>query len=122
MKSLKELEAIRDRMRAQIDNRDATKDGDTIIRVGMATCGISAGARGVMSAFLQEVGKRELSNIKVMQTGCVGICKYEPMADVIQNGQTVTYINLTPEKAALIVAEHIVNGRICTQYTVGREE
>lgn len=121
MKSLAELEAIRDRMRSQIDNRDVLKDGDTIVRVGMATCGIAAGAREVMSAFLTEITKRNLSGVKVLQTGCAGLCRVEPMVEVTKNGETVTYVKITPDKVARIVSEHIVNGNVCTQFLIGNE-
>jgi len=121
MKNLAELAAIRDKMRNQINNREVEKDGDIVIKVGMATCGIAAGARPVMTAFLEEISKRGLKHVKITQTGCVGMCRLEPMADIFVNGEKVTYIKLTPEKVAKIVAEHIVNGNICTEYVIGKE-
>ena len=90
--------------------------------VGMATCGIAAGARPVMLAFLEEAGRRKLSNVTVSQTGCIGMCRLEPMADVCLPGQEkVTYVHLDPDKVRRIVAEHIVNGRPVAEYTVGYE-
>jgi len=121
MKSLAELTAIRNKMKAQIDNREVEKDGDILIKVGMATCGIAAGARPVMTAFLEEVSKRGLKNVKITQTGCVGMCRLEPMVDIFVKGEKVTYIKLTPDKVVKIVADHLVNGNICTEYLIGKE-
>ena len=121
MKSLAELQAIRDKMRQQIDLRDS---GDDRIRVvGMATCGIAAGARPVLNAFLEEVAKRELKNVTVSQTGCIGVCRLEPIVEVYVPGQEkVTYVKMTPDKVASIVSEHLVNGRVVTEYTIGAAE
>ena len=121
MKSLAELQAIRDRMQKQIDLRDA---GDGRIRVvGMATCGIAAGARPVLTAFLEEVQKRDLKNISVAQTGCIGVCRLEPIVEVYVPGQEkVTYVRMTPEKVPGIVSEHLVNGRVVSEYTIGAAE
>ena len=120
MKSLAELQAIRDKMRQQIDLRDS---GDDRIRVGMATCGIAAGARPVLNAFLEEVAKRELKNVTVSQTGCIGVCRLEPIVEMYVPGQEkVTYVKMTPDKVASIVSEHLVNGRVVTEYTIGAAE
>ena len=81
MKSLAELQAIRDKMRQQIDLRDSGDDRIRVV-VGMATCGIAAGARPVLNAFLEEVAKRELKNVTVSQTGCIGVCRLEPIVEV----------------------------------------
>ncbi len=89
----------------------------------MATCGIAAGARPVLAAFVEEVGKRSMNDVKVSQTGCVGACRLEPMADVIDaDGTKTTYVYLTPDKAKQIVSEHIVNGNVVTEYTIGYAE
>jgi NADP-reducing hydrogenase subunit HndB len=119
MKSLKELEEIRNRARANVASR---KDNEGAVRivVGMATCGIAAGARPVLAAFLDEVQKRNLSNIVVSQTGCIGVCRLEPLAEVFVPGQEkVTYVNLTPELAREIISEHVVNGRVLDSQTIG---
>ena len=119
MKSLAELQAIRNRMIEQVNMR---KDDniDTRVVVGMATCGIAAGARPVMLEFVEELKRRGIDNVTVAQTGCVGMCRLEPMVDVIMPGQEkVTYVKLTPDKVARIVAEHIVNGRPVEEYTIG---
>ena len=118
MKSLEELRAIREKMQKQIDLRE---NGDENIRVvvGMAT----SGARPVLTAFLEEVAKRELKNVTVTQTGCIGVCRLEPIAEVYVPGEEkVTYVKLTPEKVPRIVAEHLVNHNPVTEYTIGAAE
>ena len=119
MKSLAELQAIRNRMIEQVNMR---KDDniDTRIVVGMATCGIAAGARPVMLEFVEELKRRGLENVTVAQTGCVGMCRLEPMVDVYVKGQEkVTYVHMNAEKVARVVTEHIVNGRPVEEYTIG---
>ena len=119
MKSLAELAAIRARM---IDQVNLRKDDnvDTRIVVGMATCGIAAGARPVMLGFIEELKRRGIENVTVAQTGCVGMCRLEPMVEVYVKGQEkVTYVHMTPDKVARVVAEHIVNGRPVDEYTIG---
>jgi NADP-reducing hydrogenase subunit HndB len=89
----------------------------------MATCGIAAGARPVMTAFLEEVAKRNLSNITVSQTGCIGVCRLEPIVEVFVPGQEkVTYVKMNAEKVPAIVAQHIVNKQVVTDYTIGAAE
>ncbi len=122
MKSLAELQAIRERMQKQIDLRDAGDDRIRVV-VGMATCGIAAGARPVLTAFLEEVQKRDLKNVSVSQTGCIGVCRLEPIVEVYVPGQEkVTYVKMTPEKVPGIVSEHLVNGRVVNEYTIGAAE
>ena len=88
--------------------------------VGMATCGIAAGARPVLAAFTEEVAKRGLQNITVAQTGCIGICQYEPVVEVFVPGkEKVTYVKMTPEKAVRVVVDHLVNQNPVTEYTIG---
>jgi len=119
MKSLAELEAIRAKTLENIAMRKDNQDAARVV-VGMATCGIAAGARPVMLAFMEEVSKRHLEHVTVSQTGCIGMCRYEPMVDVILPGQEkVTYVNLKPEMVGRIVAEHLVNGKIVEEYTIG---
>ena len=119
MKSLEELKAIRVKMQAQVNLRDGGH-GATRVVVGMATCGIAAGARPVMNSFVEEIAKRNLSNVTVAQTGCIGMCQYEPIVEVLEPGkEKVTYVNMTAEKAAKVVVDHIVNGNPVTEYTVG---
>ena len=122
MKSLAELQAIRDKMRRQIDLRDSGDDRIRVV-VGMATCGIAAGARPVLNAFLEEVAKRQLNNVTVSQTGCIGVCRLEPIAEVYVPGEEkVTYVKLKPEMVPRIVADHLVNRQVVTEYTIGAAE
>lgn len=119
MKSLEELLAIRDKAKAAMTDREGTGDGIRVV-VGMATCGIAAGARPVLNAFVDEVAKRNLKNVTVAQTGCIGMCQYEPIVEVFEPGKDkVTYVQVSPEKVAEIVASHIVNGNPVVDYTVG---
>ena len=119
MKTLEELMALRDAAKAQMTTReDSTKI--TRVVVGMATCGIAAGARPIMNKFVEEIAKRNLKDVIVAQTGCIGMCQYEPIVEILVPGEEkVTYVQLTEEKAAKIVLEHIVNGNPVTEYTVG---
>jgi len=121
MKSIAELEEIRKRTLEQISLRENNEKMRIV--VGMATCGIAAGARPVMNTFLEELKKRNITNVSVTMTGCIGICRLEPIVEVIDSdGSKVTYVKMNPEKAARVVAEHIVNGRVCIDYTIGAEE
>ncbi|HEX3029752.1 MAG TPA: (2Fe-2S) ferredoxin domain-containing protein [Clostridia bacterium] len=121
MKSLAELEEIRKKTLDQISLR-TNNDGLRVV-VGMATCGIAAGARPVMNAILEELKKRNINNVNVTMTGCIGVCKLEPVIEVINpDGSKVTYVKMNAEKAVRVVAEHIVNGRVCADLTIGNEE
>lgn len=119
MKSLAELKAIRDKARANVNVRGDNSD-DIRIVVGMATCGIAAGARPVLNAFAEEIANRGLENVTVTQTGCIGVCQYEPVVEVYVPGkEKVTYVKMTPDKVPAIVTEHIVNGRVVEDQTIG---
>ena len=122
MKSLDDLKALRERMQKQMNVRES--DEDTIkVLVGMATCGIAAGARPVLQAFLQEINKRGIKNVKVQQTGCIGVCRLEPIAEVFVPGQEkVTYVKLKPEMVPRIVNDHLVNKKVVKEYTIGAAE
>ena len=122
MKSLAELQAIRERMQKQLDIRENDDDRIRVV-VGMATCGIAAGARPVLNAFLEEVAKRNLENVTVTQTGCIGVCRLEPIVEVHVPGQEkVTYVKLTADMVPKIVSEHLVNQRVVDEYTIGAAE
>ena len=119
MKSLAELQALRDKAKGQMGMRADAPD-NIRVAVGMATCGIAAGARPVLAACVDEVAKRGLHHVTVAQTGCIGICQYEPVVEVFVPGQEkVTYVKMTPEKAVQVVVDHIVNGHVVTDYTIG---
>ena len=118
MKSLEELRALKEKTKAQMYQRDQ-QVGFRIV-VGMATCGIAAGARPVMNAFVEELAKRNITSATVSMTGCIGMCRLEPIVEIIdQDDNKVTYVKMTAEKAARVVAEHIVNGNIVAEYTIG---
>lgn len=119
MKSLAELQAIRDKARAQLNLREENPDA-TRVMVGMATCGIAAGARPVLNALVEEAAKRNLSNVTISQTGCIGMCQYEPIIEVLVPGQEkVTYVKMTAEKAVRVINDHVVNGNVVTEFTIG---
>ena len=118
MKSLAELAAIREKMKDKVVLREGTST--TRIVVGMATCGIAAGARPVLNAFVDGVNKEGLaSDVVVSQTGCIGICQYEPVVEVHEAGkEKVTYVKMTAEKAAKVIEEHIKSGKVVQEYTI----
>lgn len=119
MKSLEELAAIREKMK----NNTTLREGEGEIRakmiVGMATCGIAAGARPVLNAIVSELEKRNITDVVVAQTGCIGMCRLEPIVDVLLPGkEKVSYVKMSPDKVARVITEHIVNGRPVQEYTV----
>ncbi len=119
MKSLAELAAIRERMQNKVVIREGA--AATRVVVGMATCGIAAGARPVLNAFVEGVASANLSDkVTVTQTGCIGICQYEPVVEVYEEGKDkVTYVKLDAEKAAEIVEKHLKGGKVVEEYTIG---
>jgi len=120
MKSLEELARIREQAKSQIELRESS--GGPRIIIGMGTCGIAAGARETLLAVLDELGKRNLSNVTVTQTGCVGLCDREPLVDVVLPGQPkVTYGRVDPNRARQIIANHVVNGSIVGDLVVATE-
>ena len=118
MKSLAELAAIRDKMKDKVVLREGT--GDVRVVVGMATCGIAAGARPVLNAFVEGVDKAGLNGkVTVTQTGCIGICQFEPVVEIFGAGKDkVTYVKMTAEKAAEVVEKHLKGGKVVTEYTI----
>ena len=119
MKSLAELAAIRDKMKDKVVLREGTSD--TRIVVGMATCGIAAGARPVLAAFVEGVNNAGLnSSVTVSQTGCIGICQYEPVVEVFEAGkEKVTYVKMTADMVARVVEEHLKGGKPVAEFTIG---
>ena len=123
MKTIADIKAIRDRMQAQIVVRDREVTNETRIIVGMATCGISAGARPVFNTLMDEVANRQIKNVKVVRTGCLGMCRLEPIVEVLEPGkEKITYCRVTPAKAKEIIEKHIIGGDICTQYLITNED
>ena len=118
MKTIAELNALRDQMQSQMGIRH-DKEAHGRIVVAMGTCGIAAGAREAVGAFADALEAHQIYDIAVMQTGCMGICQYEPMAEVfLPDQEKVTYVHLTPEKARRIVEEHVVGGKPVAEYTI----
>ena len=119
MKSLAELAAIREKMQSKVVIREGV--GTTRVVVGMATCGIAAGARPVLNAFVEGVNSNGLTDkVAITQTGCIGICQYEPVVEVFEEGkEKVTYVKLDAAKAAEIVEKHLKGGQVVEEYTIG---
>ncbi|MEL7649527.1 MAG: (2Fe-2S) ferredoxin domain-containing protein [Sedimentibacter sp.] len=121
MKSLEELKKLREESIKNIEMRNTDKDIRVV--VGMATCGISAGARPVLTTLVEEVAKRNLKNVQVVQTGCIGMCTLEPIVEVYSaDREKVTYVHVDPEKAKRIVSEHLANNNVVVEYTIGSAE
>ncbi len=122
MKSLAELAEIRERMKGKIVLREG--QNDIRIVVGMATCGIAAGARPVLNAFVEGINAEGLNEkATVSQTGCVGLCQYEPIVEVYQSDkEKVTYVKVTAEKVAKIIEEHIKGGKVVEAYTIAANQ
>ena len=118
MKSLEELKAIKDKMKDKVVLRDGMES--TRVVVGMATCGIAAGARPVLNAFVEGVNKEGLEgSVTVTQTGCIGICQYEPVVEVFEPGkEKTTYVKMTPEKAQEVIEKHLKGGQVVSEYTI----
>lgn len=118
MKSLAELQAIKEKMQSKIVLREGS--GEVRVVVGMATCGIAAGARPVLNTFVEEVSNANLNNrVTVSQTGCIGICQYEPVVEVYEAGkEKVTYVKMTPEKAKEVVEKHLKGGNVIAEYAI----
>ncbi len=122
MKSLDQLEAIRKKMKKQMHIRYGNEETIRVV-VGMATCGIAAGARPVMTAFLKEVEKNELPNVIISQTSLIDAPELEPVVEVYLPGEEkVTYVHMTPDKVPTVVAQHLVNHTVVTEYTLGSEQ
>ena len=118
MKSLAELKAIKDRMKDKVVLREGSSDVRVV--VGMATCGIAAGARPVLNALVEEINTNGLTEkVTVTQTGCIGLCQLEPIVEVFEAGkEKVTYVKMTPDKAKAVVEKHLKGGNVVTEYTV----
>jgi len=118
MKSLAELQAIKEKMKSKVVLREGSSDVRVVI--GMATCGIAAGARPVLNAFVEEINNGGLTDkVTVTQTGCVGLCQYEPLVEVYEAGkEKVTYVKMTADKVKEVVEKHLKGGKVVTEYTV----
>lgn len=118
MKTLKELQEIREKMKSQVFNRSAAGENDIKVIVGMATCGIASGARDILMAFNNEIQRRELKGVTVTQTGCIGLCRYEPIVEVrVPGSDAITYVKVTTAMVKEIITEHIIGGSPILNYT-----
>jgi NADP-reducing hydrogenase subunit HndB len=122
MKTLEELAQIRDRMKNKVALREGS--GEIRVVVGMATCGIAAGARPVLNAFVEQVAEQNLGDrVTVTQTGCIGMCRFEPIVEVFEGDkERVTYVKVKPEMVPEIVKQHLIDGKPVTKYTIGAVE
>lgn len=118
MKSLEELKAIREKMQGQVGLRSEDSNQTRVV-VGMATCGIASGARPVLTTLSDTVQSKHLDHVIVTQTGCIGLCQYEPIVEVMEPGkEKVTYVKMTPEKAKEVVDQHLIRGQVIKKYTI----
>ena len=118
MKSLEELKAIREKMQNQVGLRSEGEEQTRGV-VGMATCGIASGARPVLTALSDAVMQKGLKHVTVTQTGCIGLCQYEPIVEIMEPGkEKVTYVKMTPEKAMEVVDQHLIRGTVVDKYTL----
>ncbi len=122
MKSLAELQAIKEKMKSKVILRKST--GDIRVVVGMATCGIAAGARPILNTLVEEVANEGLAGrVIVSQTGCVGLCQLEPIVEIYEAGkEKVTYVKMTVDKAREVVKKHLKGGAVVTEFTVASEK
>lgn len=120
MKSLAELQAIKAKMQSQVDLRNESHASTRVV-VGMATCGIAAGARPVLNAFSNLVQENNIKDVSVVQTGCIGLCQYEPIVEITtpKDGKT-TYVKMTAEKAKKVVEQHLLRGVVIAEYTLSK--
>jgi len=119
IRNLDDLRKLRESSR---DLSSARSGGEIMIIVGMGTCGIAAGARDILSEVMAELARRNIDNVAVQTTGCIGMCQDEPLLDVIRGGQRVTYGRVKPEDVPTIIAEHVVNGRVVEKLAIGRAD
>lgn len=122
MKTIAELQALRDEMKAKIGVR---REGTYRMRivVGMATCGIAAGARPVLAACAKEIEDRGLTDVIAVQTGCVGICQFEPIVEIYEaSGVKTTYVHMSEDKVARVFDQHVVKGTPVVEYSIGAYE
>ena len=120
--SIAELTALRDKMKDKVAMREGS--GQIRVVVGMATCGIAAGARPVLSTFVEKVNEAGLTEkVTVTQTGCIGICQYEPVVEIFEDGKDkVTYVKMDAAKAAEVVEKHLKGGQVVDAYTIGQNK
>lgn len=118
IKSLEDLRKIKAESKKQTETR---KINDRQIIIGMGTCGIAAGARAVTTAVLEELAKRNIHDVAVLQTGCIGMCQKEPLLDIVRPGEDrVTYGPVSPTDVPRIIADHLINGVVVEDLVVAK--
>jgi len=118
--TLEELRNLREKQKKELNKR-STENKDTEIMVGMATCGIAAGAKDTLNAFVEELEEHGLDNVKVTQTGCMGLCYAEPTVEVITPDMPdVIYGDVDPEIARKIVRKHILGKMLVNEHVYDR--
>ena len=122
IKSLDELKALRDKLKTDINVRSSGDvESNVRIVVGMATCGIAAGARPVFSAMVDEARQLDLEGVTFVQSGCMGACPSEPTVEVRFPGQEpILYGNVTPEAGREIIRRHVRHGELVQNLIIGR--
>jgi NADP-reducing hydrogenase subunit HndB len=116
--SVHDLKKMRESSKKEMSLREGDFKGKLIVHLG--TCGIAAGAREIMDTSLEEIDKRDITDIMFTSTGCAGLCSEEPMITVeIGDSPPVKYGKLTPEKAVRILAEHIIGGQVVNEFAIG---
>ena len=119
MKSIADINAIREQMRSKVLIRDNTKEGETHVFVGMGTVGLEAGAVEVFNAFVDEISTREIKNVRISRAGNMGAPEQQPIVEVVLPGKApVTYVGLSADKVKVIVDKHILGGEPVTEYIV----
>lgn len=119
MKSLQELNAIRERMQKQTLNRDAATENSTRVVVGHGYLRYSRRRQAGYERVSRRGFQTQFKARRCESNGCIGMCKLEPIVEVFVPGQEkVTYVKVTPEKVSRIVAEHIVNNQPVKEFTV----
>lgn len=120
MAEIKSIEALNARKQAALDGMDPMRSGNARVLVGMATCGVAAGAQEVYDALTQELEAQRLDHIRLEPTGCVGICQFEPVVEIyMPDGSRTTYVRMTPAKAVQVVQQHLRGGNPIAEYTIG---
>ncbi|MGQ9575013.1 MAG: (2Fe-2S) ferredoxin domain-containing protein [Thermoguttaceae bacterium] len=112
-----DLEQIAEKSRRTMLLREGAARAKVVVHMG--TCGIAAGARTVMKAFMEELEARQLHDVILTISSCAGLCSREPMVTVEFEGQpAVKYVDMTPEKAKRVLVEHVLGGKIVTDYAL----
>ncbi len=120
MKKIQSLEDL-NRFREEIleSRQRQASSGSVRVIVGLGSCGIAVGALDTLRALQQQIDEQHLHRVIVSQTGCIGLCKYEPIVEVISaNSSKVTYGRVTPEVARRILREHVLDGKVVEEFVI----